>query len=279
MNILLEYQQQCQSYNIPYQLMPDFRSYDETTLFCPSGMQQFKKQFSDLSFNNQTFSNVQPCLRLNDLDEIGDGTHLLYFNMIGLFSFRHMTVKQTIDFFMKFLTNINCFPDYITIHPDKINTWSSFYEEYGVEIRSDNSNTWSDGNIGGYCTEFYKNNVEIGNIVNPLDTCIDVGFGYERLDNIVNRTIPLTSDQILEQTVTKIIELGYRPSNLKHGYILRKLLRMMYIKGLNLQHPFFDEEIKRQSVIVEKYNRLKDRFSDKPKEWWYSTHGINIDEL
>jgi len=55
------------------------KSYDETTLFCPAGMQQFKSKFSDLNYKG-TLSNIQPCIRLNDIDEIGDGTHLLYFN-------------------------------------------------------------------------------------------------------------------------------------------------------------------------------------------------------
>ena len=37
-----------------------------------------------------------------------------------------------------------------------------------VLVRIDNECLWSDGNIGGYCTEFYKNDIEIGNIVNTL---------------------------------------------------------------------------------------------------------------
>lgn len=51
-------------------------------------MQQFKSLYSDANFSG-TFANLQSCLRIGDLDEIGDGAHLLYFNMIGLFSFRH----------------------------------------------------------------------------------------------------------------------------------------------------------------------------------------------
>ena len=64
-------------------------------------MQQFKSKFKDTNFKG-TLSNIQSCLRLNDLDEIGDGSHLLYFNMIGLFSFRELTVTQTIDIWMEF---------------------------------------------------------------------------------------------------------------------------------------------------------------------------------
>lgn len=277
MNILEIYEQHCKSYNVEFSKIDSFKSYDDSTLFCPSGMQQFKKQFSDESYHF-TLSNVQRCLRLNDIDEIGDGTHLLQFNMIGFFSFREWTVQETINFFIQFLEKINCLPDYVTIHPDKIKEWSKFYNDR-FEIRSDINCIWSDGNIGGYCTEFYKSDIEIGNIVNPLGTCIDVGFGFERLDYIVNKTPILDKNQIIIKTVEKMIEIGYKPSNLKQGYVLRKLLRIIWSNGDKIDHSFFEEEIIRQSKILEKYNRLKNRHSDKSKEWWFSTYGINIDDL
>jgi hypothetical protein len=76
---------------------------------------------------------------------------------------------------------------------------------------------WSDGSISGYCTGFYKNGVEIGNIVNPLGTCIDVGFGAEHLDIIVNGTPPDDALRTLGETVVKIVERGYRPGNKEQG--------------------------------------------------------------
>jgi alanyl-tRNA synthetase len=96
--------QHCGEYEIPFNLEKSIRPHDDTTLFCCSGMQQFKSKFKDQKYLN-TISNIQPCLRLNDIEEIGDGTHLLYFNMIGLFSFRQWTVKESIDFWMDFLIN------------------------------------------------------------------------------------------------------------------------------------------------------------------------------
>lgn len=269
------YKQQCQRYNIPFEIIKSIRPYDDTTLFCPSGMQQYKKQFSDIDYCN-TLSNIQSCLRLNDLDEIGDGTHFLYFNMIGFFSFRQWTVPQTIDFWMEFLTTLNLKPHYVTIHPNKINEWSEYYTKHRVEIKHDPSNTWSDGNIGGYCTEFYYNDIEIGNIVNPLDTCIDVGFGLERLDLLINGKV-VSKQQILIDTITTMIESGYSPSNLKQGYVLRKLLRQIWKMGLKIDHLFFEQEIIRQEKIMQRYERLKDKFSHMPKEWWMSTHGIDLD--
>ncbi len=68
-------------------------------------MQQFKPLFIDPACT-ATFANLQSCLRLGDLDEIGDGTHLLRFDMLGLFSFRKMNVGQAIDFWLDFLAEI-----------------------------------------------------------------------------------------------------------------------------------------------------------------------------
>ncbi len=97
---------------------PSVRPFDSTTLFCTAGMQQFKPLFIDPSVT-ATFANLQSCLRLGDLDEIGDGTHLLRFDMLGLFSFRQMTVGQAIDFWLGFLAEIGASPDHVTIHPDR----------------------------------------------------------------------------------------------------------------------------------------------------------------
>jgi hypothetical protein len=47
----------------------------------------------------------------------------------------------------------------------------------------------------------------------------------------------------------------------------------------SIDHEYFNQEIERQNVIKNKYERLKDKHSDKSKEWWYDTHGIKIDDI
>jgi alanyl-tRNA synthetase len=243
--------------------------YDDTTLFCPSGMQQFKSNYKDLEYKN-TLSNIQPCLRLNDLEEIGDGTHLLYFNMIGLFSFRELTLEYTIDFWIEFLNLIGITPDYVTLHPDKLE-WSDYYTKHNIEIRLDLECLWSDGEIGGYCTEFYKNGIEIGNIVNTLGTCIDVGFGLERL-LLVSTGKEQSKGEVLRDSILKIIESGYEPNHYKQGYVLKRLLRICYRDGIEIDHQYYLDEVKRQDKIKNKYLRLKRKHIDMPKDWWWNTH-------
>jgi alanyl-tRNA synthetase len=278
MNIIEEYKQFCEERNIFFSIESRVNPYDDTTLFCPAGMQKFKCQFNDSEYKN-TVSNVQACIRMNDFEEIGDLSHLLYFNMIGLFSFREMSIEDTIIFWVTFLKKIGITPDYVTIHSDR-KEWLGYYNQLGIEdVRVDDENCrWSDGEIGGYCTEFFVDGIEIGNIVNPLDNCIDVGFGLERLEMFVNGK-KIDKVETLKDTALKIIESGYMPSNLKQGYVLRKILREIYKCREVLEHEFFNNEIERQNKILERYNKLKDKHSNKSKEWWYETHGINLDEV
>jgi len=252
------------------------KSYDDTTLFCPAGMQQFKSKFKDLSYKG-SISNIQSCLRLNDIEEIGDGTHLLYFNMIGLFSFRELSLSETIDFWIEFLNKIGIIPDYVTIHPNKLN-WGEWYKKHNVEIRIDEECKWTDGEIGGYCTEFYKNGIEIGNIVNTMDNCIDVGFGLERIEMVLNGK-GKSKEETLTQTILKIIESGFKPTYNKQGSLLRRLLRICYLQNIEINHQYYLDEIKRQERILEKWNRLKDKHKDKSKDWWWNTHGIDINQI
>ncbi len=278
MNIINEYKKFCEERGILFSIEDSVSPYNETTLFCPAGIQQFKNELINSDYKN-TIANIQACIRMNDFDEIGDISHLLYFNMIGLFSFREMTIEGAITFWVNFLKRIGITPDYVTIHSNR-RYWVKYYHLLGInDVRFDDEHCiWSDGDIEGYSTEFFLNNVEIGNIVNPLDNCIDVGFGLERLEMFVNgKTI--NKIDTLKETAIKIIESGYTPSNLKQGYVLRKILREIYKCGSTLDHEYFRDEIKRQEKILDKYSILKNKHVNKSKQWWYETHGIDLDEI
>jgi hypothetical protein len=244
-------------------------------------MQRYKSLFKDPSYKG-TITNIQSCLRLNDLEEIGDGQHSLSFDMLGLFSFNEMSVLQSIDFWMEFLHTLGLKPDYVTIHPDRID-WQNYYSKYDVDIRLDNECVWSDGSKDSelsYCTEFYINNIEIGNIVNPFGTSIDCGFGLSRIEMILNN-IQTSKEETLRETIFKIINSGYLPTYNKQGSILRKLLRICYLEGIVIEHKFYEDEILRQQKIIDKYHRMKEKpkFQYKDKEWWFNTLGLDIDLL
>lgn len=83
-----------------------------------------------------------------------------------------------------------------------------------------------------------------------------MGFGLERLE-IFQGKLKSKSD-ILVETVSKIIQSGFHPSNLKHGYVLRKL-RECVKNDVVINHQFYYDEINRQERILERYNKLKER--------------------
>ncbi len=272
------YEKYCQEKGVPYEHIDSVRSYDDSTLFCPAGMQKFKSQFKDEEHIG-TNANVQACIRLNDIDSLGDATHLLSFDMLGLFSFREMPVQEAVHFWMGFFSFIGLTIEHVTIHPDKMDEWTLFYDSYSVRIVPDPECKWSDGEIGGYCTEFYINDVEVGNIVNPLGSCIDAGFGAQRIESFLSSTVPLSKQAALEEAIHKIIASGYAPSNLRQGYVLRKLLRETYRSGHSIDHPFFQQEVQRQQRVIERYAKLKPKNPDKSKEWWFDTHGIDLNDV
>lgn len=241
-------------------------------------MQKHKSKFTDSETPN-TLTDIQRCLRLNDLDEIGDGTHYLDFHMLGLFSFNKMTLQEAVDFWMQFCHYINVIPDTVTIHPDK-QEWITLYSKHDVHVTLDPECVWSDGSIGGYCTEFYKDGVEIGNIVNTLDRHIDCGFGMERLESFYTGQPIISKEEILERTIEVLLHSNVQPSSLGRGYILRKLIRM----GVNheiqfIEHPIIEKEIKRIERIRNSVPRWVNKNPNKDEKFFWETYGITKDEI
>lgn len=288
-NIKTLYIQHCIDNGVEYQHENlSVKSYNDSTLFCPAGIQQFNHLIK--TDYKGTHSNIQPCIRLNDLNEIGDGSHLLYFNMIGLFSFRQLSLQNAIDFWINFIKNkLDLKLSKITIHPDK-KDWINLYSNYNENIVFDEECFWSDGVSEGYCTEFYVNyngeDVEIGNIVNPNGDCIDVGFGLERLDMVTNNIVN-SKEEILNRTICELLQAGFNPSNKLQGYVTRKLIRI-YHKLFNISNfecnIYYDiilNEIKLYEKAKENYLKNKDKikFRNKSKDWWFDTFGINIEDF
>lgn len=173
---------------------------DRTSLFCTSGMHHLKSLYADESYFG-TFGNIQKCLRLNDLSELRfdfdsdldvcERRHFLIFHMVGFFSFRQLTIRETIFFILSFLDKLAIVPDYFTLHEDKYEEWKAHYIDYygqsGREVPKlviDSPNCVWQANVDeevSYCTEIFYQGIEIGNMVNPRGDCIDVGLGMERL--------------------------------------------------------------------------------------------------
>jgi len=191
----------------PSSLIPD----DPSVLLTTAGMQQFKRYFTGeldpiKDFGSKSTASVQKSFRTSDIDEVGDETHLTFFEMLGNFSFGGYFKEGAIKYAHEFITEVMKLPiDYVSVfkgdnevpadtESEKI--WKSLgvkdVRKFGRE-----DNFWGPTGSEGPCgptTEVYINGVEVWNIVFNEFYCnsdksleelktpgVDTGMGLERL--------------------------------------------------------------------------------------------------
>ncbi len=201
-------------------LIPD----DPTVLFTTAGMQQFKSYYTApenaiRDFGSKNTVSAQKCIRTVDIDEVGDSTHLTFFEMLGNFSFGGYGRRDAITYAYDFITKeLKLEISYVTIYKgegivpkdeESKNIWTEL--DSSLKIKEDGKDVfWGPTGDSGPCgptTEIYCKNsagedVEIWNIVfneyfceasrekldkgearlKKLDILgIDTGMGLERL--------------------------------------------------------------------------------------------------
>jgi alanyl-tRNA synthetase len=193
---------------------------DQSVLFTPAGMNQFKNQFlgiGELEFTAAT--TCQKCLRTGDIGNVGvTAYHHTFFEMLGNFSFGDYFKREAIHWAWEFLTTkkwLGLNPDHltVTVYLDDDEAFGIWEKEIGlpaarIRREGEGENFWpasapSQGPDGvcGPCSEIYyqsptmKRDVEIWNLVftqfnrvgpppnnlQPLPKKnIDTGMGLER---------------------------------------------------------------------------------------------------
>jgi len=168
-------------------LIPD----DPSVLLTTAGMQQFKKYYTGeldpmKDFGAKNTTSVQKCFRTSDIDEVGDESHLTFFEMLGNFSFGGYFKEDAIKYGYEFIKDVMGLEiDYVTVFdPEKVSAgdWRKTvpFDQESYEIwkklgmpeskirREGIDNFWGPtGNEGpcGPTTEIYVRGVEIWNIV------------------------------------------------------------------------------------------------------------------
>ena len=84
---------------------------DPTLLFINSGMAPLKKYFLGLETPlSPRLANVQPCIRTNDIEDVGDRHHLTFFEMMGSWSIGDYYKEKAIGLAYDLLVNYFKFP-------------------------------------------------------------------------------------------------------------------------------------------------------------------------
>src|SRR3990170_1305238 len=185
---------------------------DPSVLFTTAGMQQFKPYYlgakdAKLDFSSVNTVSVQKCLRTSDIAEVGDDTHLTFFEMLGNFSFGGYFKERAIKLAHEFVTKeLKQKIDYVSVFggegeiPEDFESekiWQAIDPAIKIVKSGKADNFWGPTGEEGPCgptTEIYINGVEIWNVVfneyyknksgkyEKLKTPgVDTGMGLERL--------------------------------------------------------------------------------------------------
>lgn len=99
---------------------------DESLLFTGAGMVQYKPYFRGTAKPTAPrIVNYQRCLRTGDIEEVGDTSHLTFFEMLGNFSFGDYFKDQAIAYSWEFLTG----SDWLALDPARLSF--TVFEEDG----------------------------------------------------------------------------------------------------------------------------------------------------
>ena len=218
---------------------------DPSVLFTTAGMQQFKNYYTnpkaaEKDFGSLNVVTVQKCIRTGDIEEVGNSSHLTFFEMLGNFSFGGYGRKEAIQYAYDFIVKeLGLEISYVTFFKGSKNVprdeeSEKIWKKMGVKnIKEEGEDVfWGPTGDSGPCgptTEIYCKNVngedvEIWNIVfneyfcdgsreqldkseitlKKLDILgIDTGMGFERLVSIVQKKESVYETDLFNNEKTK----------------------------------------------------------------------------
>ncbi len=183
---------------------------DPTVLFTTAGMHPLVAFLLGQKHpQGKRLVNVQKCIRTGDIDEVGDGTHHTFFEMLGNWSLGDYWKKESINYSYEFLTNIlkipkekisvTCFKGIKEKNVPRDIEAEKTWKKLGIKkikFLGKKDNWWGPAGKTGPCgpdTEIFINDVEIWNNVfmeynkeksgkysEAKQKNIDTGMGVER---------------------------------------------------------------------------------------------------
>ncbi len=289
---------------------------DPTVLFTTAGMHPLVPYLLGQKHpQGKRLVDCQKCLRTDDIDEVGDSSHLTFFQMLGNWSLGDYFKEDAIKFSFEFLTKnlkipkeklfISCFKGDKDAPKDieSERVWLSLgISKYHIFFFGKDNNWWPAGGKGygpqGPDTEMFYDTgkkkcsvdcdlscncgkyIEIWNDVfmefNKTEKGyeklkqqnVDTGMGLERTTMILENKESVFDTDLFEDVIKKINELSTKneikskriiadhlrssvfilaekipPSNVEHGYILRRLIRRAIRHGhlIGIKNKFTSE--------------------------------------
>lgn len=216
---------------------------DNTVLFTTAGMQQFKPYYlGRVSPHGNRVVSVQKCLRVDDIDEVGDTTHNTFFEMLGNFSFHYPMGESSyfkdmaIEYGYEFIHEVLGLKiDYVTIFKgdakspkdtETLAIWKRLAEKKGIDLEirelGREDNFWGPTGSEGPCgptTEIFVNGVEVWNIVfnqyysdtngslkELKQQGVDTGGGLERIMSQVEQVSSIYDTQQYNAIIESVQE-------------------------------------------------------------------------
>ncbi|MCD6194643.1 alanine--tRNA ligase [bacterium] len=224
---------------------------DPSVLFTTAGMQQFKDWFLGVRQPEaKRVVTVQKCVRTSDIEEVGDKTHLTFFEMLGNFSFGDYFKKEAILWAKEFLEKE------LRIDPQRIEVTAFKGDEktpqdkdsiaileklgYRIKLQGREDNFWGPTGEEGPCgptVEFLVDGVEVWNLVfnqyfknkkgefKPLKSFgVDTGMGLERIVAVLERKEDVFTTSLFAPLI-KEIQNKVQSQNLRYQRILADHIR------------------------------------------------------
>lgn len=212
---------------------------DPSVLFTTAGMQQFKPYYTGAAeamkdFGSLNTVSIQKSMRTSDIDEVGDESHLTFFEMLGNFSFGGYGKKEAIEYAHEFITKeMGLTIDHVSVFAgedpstgsgqaipadeESEQIWKSIDPNIEVKRCGRSDNFWGPTGSEGPCgptSEIYVNGIEIWNLVfneyyqnadktlKPLEVKgIDTGMGLERLAMVVQKKSNIFETDLFEPLI------------------------------------------------------------------------------
>lgn len=148
---------------------PVFLEDDKSTLFTTAGMQPMVPYLLGKEHpKGRRIADAQKCIRTDDIEEVGDNTHLTMFEMLGNWSLGDYFKEESIPWSWEFLTDkkwLGLDPQkiYVTVYEgdsqvprddEAVAIWSRLFKEAGLEpksriqARGADDNWWALGPVG-----------------------------------------------------------------------------------------------------------------------------------